>query len=68
MEKSEFYYALILKFGTMEEAAKALGVRVKPLRRRALGQADMPLPFMLKAIKALGIEDKPDLIQHIFGF
>ena len=66
MRKSEFYYALLLKFGSMEAAAKALGTKPETLERRATGEADIPYRFFLKSIKALGIEDNKELINHIF--
>lgn len=66
MRKTPFYYALLLKFGTMEAAAKALGTKRETLLARATGEADMPYRFTLKAAKALGIENNTELIEHIF--
>lgn len=68
MQKRNFHHALIIKFGTMERAARALGTKPETLRKRATGEAAIPFRFMDKTIKALGIENSPDTIGHLFGF
>lgn len=68
MRKSNLYHALIIKFGTMEKAAKALGTKPEILRKRATGEAEIPFRFLDRTIKALGIENNPETISHVFGF
>ena len=66
MKKNNLYYALLIKFGTMEAAAKALGTKPETLQRRATGEKDFSFQFLQKAIKVLGIENNSELIEHIF--
>ena len=66
MKKSNLYYALLIKFGTMEAAAKALGTKPETLQRRTTGETNIPLPFAHKVIKVLGIENNSELINHLF--
>ena len=68
MKNKNLYHALIIKFGTMEKAAKALGTKPEILRKRATGEAEIPFRFLDKAVKALGIENSPETIIHVFGF
>lgn len=65
MNKSNLYHALIIKFGTMEQAAKALGTKPQTLERWTADQ--FPFRLLDKAIKALGIEGSPETISHVFG-
>lgn len=66
MRKNNLYYALIIKYGTIAEAAKALGTSTKTLECRTTGKINVPLRFMHKAIAALGIEGNCETIKHVF--
>lgn len=65
MKKSNLYYALLIKFGTMEKAAKVLGTTPETLEQRALGKKDIPFRFMHKIVDTLGIADNGELIDHV---
>ncbi len=65
MRKSNLYYSLVLRFGSLKEASKALHTTTKDLEAKTLRGSEISFSLAERIVKALGIENNADLIDFV---
>ncbi len=63
--KNNLYLALMMKFGSLAEAAKALKVSRKSLEQKTNRGSNLTIAFAHKVIEALGIQKDRELINLV---